>query len=197
MNKMTRSATIIRRILTVLLWAAAILVGIAIVATLLILFFAPDHMMQDMQVSLTLGNYELLLTDKYVPQQLQSLMGITLANLVLFGTGGCWILQILRKMFVPISQGCPFQSTVSKSLHKLAYVTLLFGFLNLILQGITNTIWYHTFDIPSLFSSQRVASCSLSIVGDFGFVAVFFLLLLVSSIFKYGESLQQLSDETL
>jgi hypothetical protein len=34
-------------------------------------------------------------------------------------------------------------------------------------------------------------------VGDFGFVAVFFLLLLVSSIFKYGESLQQLSDETL
>ena len=56
MNKMTRSATIIRRILTVLLWAAAILVGIAIVATLLILFFAPDHMMQDMQVSLTLGN---------------------------------------------------------------------------------------------------------------------------------------------
>ena len=43
MNKMTRSATIIRRILTVLLWAAAILVGIAIVATLLILFFAPDQ----------------------------------------------------------------------------------------------------------------------------------------------------------
>lgn len=197
MNKITRSASIIRRILTVLLWAAAILVGIAIVATLLILFFAPDHMMQDMQVSLTLGNYDLLLTDKYTPRQLQSLMGITLANLVLFGIGGCWTLQILRKMFTPISQGCPFQSTVSKSLRKLAYVTLLFGFLNLILQGITNAIWYRTFDIPSLFASDRVASCSLRVVGDAGFVGIFILLLLLSWIFKYGEGLQKLSDETL
>lgn len=197
MNKITRSASIIRRILTVLLWAAAILVGIAIVATLLILFFAPDHMMQDMQVSLTLGNYDLLLTDKYTPRQLQSLMGITLANLVLFGIGGCWTLQILRKMFTPISQGCPFQSTVSKSLRKLAYITLLFGFLDLILQGITNAIWYRTFDIPSLFASDRVASCSLRVVGDAGFVGIFILLLLLSWIFKYGEGLQKLSDETL
>lgn len=197
MNKMTRSASIIRRILTVLLWAAAILVGIAIVATLLILFFAPDHMMQDMQVSLTLGNYDLLLTDKYTPRQLQSLMGITLANLVLFGIGGCWTLQILRKMFTPISQGCPFQSTVSKSLRKLAYVTLLFGFLDLILQGITNAIWCRTFDIPSLFAPDRVASCSLRVVGDAGFVGIFILLLLLSWIFKYGEGLQKLSDETL
>lgn len=197
MNKMIRSATIIRRILTVLLWAVAILMGIAIVATLLILLFAPDNVMQDMQVTLTLGNYKLLLTDHYAPQQLQSLMGITLANLVLFGTGACWTLLILRKMFAPIAQGCPFQSAVSKAIHKLAYIALLFGFLRLILQTVTNIIWYHAFDIPSLFTSHRVASCSLSIVEDFSFVAVFFLLLLLSSIFKYGECLQQLSDETL
>lgn len=197
MNKMTRSASIIRRILTVLLWVMAIVVGLAILAVLWAMFSASDSIMQQAQVSLTMGNYKLSLTDHYTSQHLQNLLGITLANLVIFGIGTCWTLLILRKMFAPIAQGSPFHATVSKSLRKLAYVTLLFGFLDLILQGITNAIWYRTFDIPSLFASDRVASCSLRVVGDAGFVGIFILLLLLSWIFKYGEGLQKLSDETL
>ena len=197
MNKMTRTASIIRRILTVLLWVMAIFLGLAILATLWALFTAPEGTMENTQISLVMGNYALSLTEHYTPRHLQNLLGITLANLVIFGIGTCWTLLILRKMFAPIAQGSPFHATVSKSLRKLAYVTLLFGFLDLILQGITNAIWYRTFDIPSLFAPDRVASCSLRVVGDAGFVGIFILLLLLSWIFKYGEGLQKLSDETL
>ena len=147
--------------------------------------------------SITLGNYSLLLNQEYSSQQLTPLYFMTSANVALFGTLSCYIIRVLLNVFEPMSQGKPFSTTISVALKKLAYAILIMGIISLVLQIATNLIFYNVFDIPSLFNADRVESCSISIVSDGSFIIWFFILRLVGHIFKYGETLQQLSDETL
>ena len=122
---------------------------------------------------------------------------MTFANVALFGTLSCYIIRVLLNVFEPMSQGKPFSTTISVALKKLAYAILIMGIISFVLQIATNLIFYNVFDIPSLFNADRVESCSISIVSDGSFIIWFFILRLVGHIFKYGETLQQLSDETL
>ena len=160
-----------------------------ILAAILIALFMKGGTALDGGFSIKLGNYSLLLNQEYSSQQLTSLHFMTFANVALFGTLSCYIIRVLLNVFEPMSQGKP--------LKKLAYAILIMGIISLVLQIATNLIFYNVFDIPSLFNADRVESCSISIVSDGSFIIWFFILRLVGHIFKYGETLQQLSDETL
>lgn len=196
MDKIIKTSKIIRSILRVLFWVVAAVSIVSMVAIVIVLFIKDDAASID-GISLTLGNYSLLLNQEHSLQQLTPLLCITLANVVLFGGLSCYTIGILQTVFEPMAQGKPFSTTISSALKKLANAVLIFGIIRIILQIATNFIFYNVFDVPALFDANKVTSCSISIVSDGSFIIWFFVLCLFSHIFKYGEVLQQLSDETL
>ena len=200
MDKIIKTSKTIRAILKVLFWVVAVVSVVILAAILVVLFmkgFVKGGTALDDGFFITLGNYSLLLNQEYSSQQLTPLYFMTSANVALFGTLSCYIIRVLLNVFEPMSQGKPFSTTISVALKKLAYAILIMGIISFVLQIATNLIFYNVFDIPSLFNADRVESCSISIVSDGSFIIWFFILRLVGHIFKYGETLQQLSDETL
>lgn len=196
MEKITKTSNIIKTILKILFWISAVVSVVSLVAILIALFANGDATKVD-NLSITLGSYSLLLIQEYSLQQLTPLLCITLANVFIFGILSCYTIKTLQSVFEPMSQGKPFSTTVSSALKKLSYVVLLMGIIGIILQTATNYMFFNAFDIPTLFSKDRVISCSISIVSNGNFIIWFVILRLISHIFKYGETLQQLSDETL
>lgn len=196
MEKITKTSNIIKTILKILFWISAVVSVVSLVAILIALFANGDATKVD-NLSITLGSYSLLLNQEYSLQQLTPLLCITLANVFIYGILSCYTIKTLQSVFEPMSQGKPFSTTISSALKKLSCVVLLMGIIGIILQTATNYMFFNAFDIPTLFSKDRVISCSISIVSDGNFIIWFVILRLISHIFKYGETLQQLSDETL
>ena len=129
--------------------------------------------------------------------QMRPISLISIINVVLAGTFTCYAIRVLKQIFQPMSQGLPFSCSVSKSIRKIAWVQLVYGIIKVVLETITNVVFYKTLDIASLFNPEKVTACNLSIVSDGSFLIWFVILLLLSHVFRYGETLQQLSDETL
>ncbi len=196
MDKIIKTSKTICAVLKVLFWVAAAISVASLIAIVVVLFFKGDTITFD-GVSVILGNYSLLLDQEYSLNQFTPLLCITFANIALFGVLSCYTIRILLTMFKPMSQGKPFSAAISSALKKLAYVVLIFGIIEIILKITTNLAFYDAVDIPSLFNADRVKACSISLVSDGSFIVWFFILRLFSYIFKYGEALQQLSDETL
>ena len=55
----------------------------------------------------------------------------------------------------------------------------------------------HAFDLPSLLISEKITHITVSPNYDPTFLIYSAILLLLSYVFRYGQELQQLSDETL
>ena len=53
------------------------------------------------------------------------------------------------------------------------------------------------YDLHLLLLSEKISHVEFMFVFDLSFLVVYGVLLLLSYIFRYGEELQQLSDETL
>ncbi len=108
-----------------------------------------------------------------------------------------YALGIFRKILKPMTEGNPFSPSVSKEIRKLAFVSLIIGILQSVVSFIEALNAIHVFELSSLFQSSQIQSVTANFEFDVSWVIVFFVLLLVSYIFSYGEELQKLSDETL
>lgn len=196
MGKIIKTSKIILSVLKVLFWVTAVISVVSLVAIFIALLFKEDPTLFD-GVSILIGSYSLLLKEEYSLQQFIPLLCVTLINVTVFGVFSCYIIRILQAIFKPMSQGKPFSIVVSNALKKLSYAVLLLGIVGIVLQIVTNQLFFDAFDVASLFAKDRVMSCSVSIVSDGSFVLWFIILRLVGNIFQYGETLQKLSDETL
>ena len=196
MEKIIKTSKIILSVLKVLFWVIAVISVVSLVAIFIALLFKEDPTLLD-GVSILIGSYSLLLKEEYSLQQFIPLLCVTLINVTAFGVFSCYIIRILQAIFKPMSQGKPFSIVVSNALKKLSYAVLLLGIVGIVLQIVTNQLFFDAFDVVSLFAKDRVMSCSVSIVSDGSFVLWFIILRLVGNIFQYGETLQKLSDETL
>ena len=100
-------------------------------------------------------------------------------------------------ILAPMKNGEPFHNTVSVQLGKIAkYVCALGIFMNLE-KIISNILLVKAYDLHLLLLSEKVSHVEFMFVFDFSFLVVYGILLLLSYIFRYGEELQQLSDETI
>ncbi len=108
-----------------------------------------------------------------------------------------YALGIFRKILKPMTEGNPFSPAVSREIRKLAFVSLIIGVLQSVVSYIQAVNAIHIFELSSLFNSSQIQSVTAYFEFDVSWVIVFFVLLLVSYIFNYGEELQKLSDETL
>lgn len=195
MEKIKKTSRIIDRVLSVFFWIIAVCAVIAVVSFTVILLRG-DEIPAGTSTAIILGNYRVMLADA-ADYQVRPITLMTIINVALAAVFSCYAIRVLRQIFRPMSQGLPFTGSVSKSIRKIAWVQFLYGIIGIVLQTITNSIFYKSLDIASLFNPEKVTSCTLSIVFDGSFIIWFVLLLLLSHIFKYGEQLQQLSDETL
>ena len=100
-------------------------------------------------------------------------------GIVLYG------LHIFRLILQPMKQGKPFAESISKNLRRLGLIVLIAGGA-LSLANFIGQIYY-------VSSRLAVRTCRL----DLNFLIVAAILFLCSYIFRYGEELQRLSDETL
>ncbi len=145
---------------------------------------------------LKLGPLEMHLREAYIPP-LSSLYLPLAIRILCGGLIGCMILRRLKKVFKPMSEGAAFGGSVSREIKALAWTVLAGGFVSDFVRTFIGWTTLSAYDLSKLLSEEMVSSWTISFDSRLGYVLVFALLWLLSYVFRYGETLQQLSDETL
>ena len=96
-----------------------------------------------------------------------------------------------------MSQGQPFDSNVSQNFRTLSFITLASGAVVELGGMALSALRLGSIRLDSLFNPQLVAGYTVEHVMNMNFILLFAVLYLMSHVFRYGEELQQLSDETL
>lgn len=109
----------------------------------------------------------------------------------------CFAFGLIRKILKPMTEGRPFEPTVGDNIRKISFVCLALGIAQNVAAGIEVANVIHNFDLNNLATSEQIRSITANYSIDFTFLILFFVLLLMSHIFRYGAELQQQADETL
>jgi len=108
-----------------------------------------------------------------------------------------WSFGCIRKILEPMKVGNPFHETAGGNIKKVAYAVLLWGIVGNAGKLLETSAALRFFNFEALTATGDIRSITVNYHFDLTFLLVFFLLLLVSYIFRYGTELQRLSDETL
>lgn len=109
----------------------------------------------------------------------------------------CYALGRLRQILQCMVQGEPFRPEAADHIRKLAYAVLALGIVHNIAAFGEALVSVFLFKLDQLVDGGQILSVRVNYSLDLTFLIGFFLLLLISYIFRYGAELQQLSDETL
>lgn len=108
----------------------------------------------------------------------------------------CWGIHLLRKILDPIVQNRPFTGT-AKILTQLGGLSLVVAAVqNIAHWGMIRVSEYH-YLLSELFLGSVITEVSFQFKPELTFLITAVVFFLLSYVFRYGESLQQLSDETL
>jgi hypothetical protein len=103
----------------------------------------------------------------------------------------------IREILKPMTEEKPFDSVVSTNLKKLAKLSINLGILWNIITLAGQIMAVFVYNIPGLLISEKVLHVGGMFKVDLTFIVYWAILMLLSYVFRYGESLQLLSDETL
>lgn len=203
MNKLTKTAKRldtffhIMQIAVNIAWVAS-LVGIGILLIGLLLGLDPD-MIGTGYESLDLGFVELEIAEDYIPNKHMILgqVGVVLALCMLFMLVSWKSIQHLRNVLAAMIRNEPFHSLVGTELKVLAKYSLVLGIIGNVLILAEQIFTTAIFDLPALLLGEKIAHITFNYQIDLTFLILAAVLLLISYVFRYGEQLQQLSDETL
>ena len=178
--------------------AIACIVGVALIAVAYILKLDPT-MIGTGYENFDVGFLELTVAETYAPDKWLVLLqaAITLlvsCRLMYDGRRG---VGYIREILLPMKEEKPFDSVVSTNLKKLAKLSINLGILYNIIILSEQIMTVFVFDLPSLLVGEKITHVSGMFNVDLTFVIYWAILLLLSYVFRYGEALQQLSDETL
>jgi len=117
-------------------------------------------------------------------------------------TAGCLYMARLcvfciRKILAPMKEGLPFHAEASRCLNSMAKYSLVLGLAFNAIRLLEVCMLVREYDLHSLLLNDRITHVTLNYGFDIGFLIVAAVLLLLSYVFRYGQELQQLSDETL
>lgn len=203
MEKLTKTAKtldkvfqILNSVFTALLIAAAAFVGIIAVGFLLKL---DPAMIGTGYEALDFGVLELQIADGFAPDKWFILLkaGIMLALscvCLLIGRQG---IRCIRAILHPMTLGQPFDGAVSTNLKKLSILSIVLGVAWNVFMLVEQAIIVFAYDLPNLLISEKITHISVNYNFDLSFLLCFAILSLLSYIFRYGEELQQLADETV
>lgn len=176
----------------------ALLVGLVIIAAAFLFHLDPSTVGSGYN-TVEIGCLVLELTDGSAPAE-SSVLLQTAAEIILVLIGvvfAHFCCRCVREILKPMTQGEPFHSTVSTNLKKLAKYSLILGLVANFIQILDAVLTVVCYDLTSVLLSEKITHITFNIPFDAEFLVVSAVLLLASYIFRYGEQLQQLSDETL
>ena len=178
--------------------AIACAVGVALIAAAHVFRLDPDQIGVGYE-NFDIGFLELTVAEAYAPSKWLVLVQASLSlvvggRLLLAGRQG---IGYIREILHPMTEEKPFDSIVSTNLKRLAKLSITIGILCNILQLIEQIMTVFVFDLPSLLVSEKITHIGGMFSVDLTFLVYWAILLLLSYVFRYGEQLQQLSDETL
>ena len=178
--------------------AIACIVGVALIAAAYLLKLDPATIGTGYE-NFDIGFLELTLAESYAPDKWLVLLqaAITLlvsCRLMYEGRRG---VGYIREILLPMKEEKPFDSIVSTNLKKLARLSIVIGILYNIIILSEQIMTFFVYDLPSLLVSEKIAHVGGMFRVDLTFIVCWAALLLLSYVFRYGEALQQLSDETL
>lgn len=176
----------------------ALLVGLAIIAVAFIFRLDPD-MVGTGYSTLEIGYLSLTLAESIAPDPYSVLL-ITAVEIVLALV--CVILAhfcliCIREILKPMVQGEPFHNTIAANLKKLAIYNIVIGLVSNTMEVVFSAISVFSFDLTGILISEKITHVTYNFPFELNFLVVSAVLFLASYIFRYGEELQQLSDETL
>ena len=178
--------------------AIASIVGVALIAVAYILKWDPS-MIGTGYENFDIGFLELTVAEGYAPNKwmvlLQAAVTLTVSCRLFYDgrRGVGYIREILR----PMTEEKPFDTIVSTNLKKLATLSIRLGILYNIIILSEQIMTVFVYDLPGLLLSEKISHVGGMFQVDLTFLIYWAILRLLSYIFRYGEELQQLSDETL
>ena len=203
MNNLSNSAKKLDRIFEIVhivlgALAIACIVGVALIAAAYILKWDPSRIVTGYE-KLNIGFLELTIAEAFTPNYWLVMLQTTITLLVccrLMYEGRKGVLYI-RQILQPMAEEKPFDAIVSTNLKKLATLSIHLGILVNIIKLTEQVIAVFVYDLPGLLISEKITNVSGLFEVDLTFLIYWAILLLLSYVFRYGEELQQLSDETL
>ena len=178
--------------------AIACIVGVALIAAAYVFKLNPA-MIGTGYENFDIGFLELTVAKDYAPDKWLVLLQAAITLLVscrLFYEGRRGI-GYIREILLPMKEERPFESIVSTNLKKLARLSITMGILYNIIILSEQIMTVFVYDLPGLLISEKITHVGGMFTLDLAFVVYWAILLLLSYVFRYGERLQQLSDETL
>lgn len=203
MNNLTNTAKKLDKVLGIAhivfgALAIASIVGVALIAVAYILKLDPS-MIGTGYENFDIGFLELTVAENYAPDKWLVLLQAAITLLV-----SCRLMYdsrkgvgYIREILKPMTEEKPFDSVVSTNLKKLARLSINLGILYNIINLSEQIISVFVYDLPSLLISDKITHVGGMFTVDLSFLIYWAILLLLSYVFRYGEGLQQLSDETL
>lgn len=110
---------------------------------------------------------------------------------------GVLCVKAIRAMLSPMKEGKPFHSEVSRNLRKLGVLSLILGVMLNVMDAVSLFTVAAMQHIDALLISEKITKVDVNATLDPSFLIVAALLFLLAYVFRYGEELQTLSDETL
>lgn len=149
--------------------------------------------------TLDVGFLELEVADIYAPDKWLVLLRVWILLIpagvsLLIGRKG---IVCIRAILQPMTAGQPFDNAVSTNLKQLAKLSIILGIAYNCIMLAEQIITAYVFDVPGLLISEKIVHVSSMFEVDLTFLVCWAAFLLLSYVFRYGEQLQQLSDETL
>lgn len=178
--------------------AIACIAGVALIAAAYVLKLDPA-MIGTGYENFDVGFLEFTVAESYAPDKWLLLLqaAITLlvsCRLMYEGRRG---VGYIREILLPMKEGKPFDTIVSTNLKKLAKLSIVIGILYNIIILSEQVMSVFVYDLPGLLISEKITHVGGMFNADPSFLVYWAILLLLSYVFRYGEELQQLSDETL
>ena len=197
-TKLTRSASVIDRILK-------ILQGFAIAGVIVAAIFIPltailgEKIIADAS-RLNLGVLDLRLADAkaYLDMaDIKTSIIVMLIGMILASAAVWYCLRVLREILAPMKEGTPFAAGMAGKIRKLGWTVLIGGFVAEVGHRLSQLFEARAYQIERLLNMEAIASVDYNYSVSLWFVFAALILFFLSYIFRCGEALQKEADETL
>ena len=200
LTSMARKIDVVFKIADVMLKiafvACLVCIGIVVVGKV---FDLPDEMIGNVDQLLKFGPLMLHIAEEHVPafdsMLLQNALMCALAAVICFVVILC--VKTIRAILAPMKEGRPFHSEISQNLRKLGWLGLGISLLGQALEAVSLLTVAATMKLETLLISDKITHVDINVGFDLGVLIVPAVFFLLAYVFKYGEQLQTLSDETV
>lgn len=190
---------VIQKVIKITMIVVVCVLGVLTVANVI----NPDAIIANGFYAVDIGSMTINLTEEYSTNDngmiltyawIEGLLAIIAVVAIYYALGQ------VRGILQLMAEGAPFHHTVSGNIRKMAYVSIVLGIVSNVacfIERFNATKMIESLNLLEGVQEGTIQSITTNHKIDLTFLIVFFLLLLLSYLFRYGEELQRQVDETL